>query len=91
LAFAIFAENKIQGLVLMKGSGAVLFLPIVAYFVPSAWKYIFAIVPTFWVGQFYWFSLEQIPARWGIWVTGMIIELILTLILQKYWLKKIYA
>jgi fluoroquinolone transport system permease protein len=35
LSFATYAENKIQGLVLMKASGGILFLPIVSYFIPS--------------------------------------------------------
>ena len=91
LSFATFAENKIQGLVLMKASGGILFLPIVSYFISSNWKYAFAIIPTYWPAQFYWWSLEENPWRWLIWGMGMIIEILLVKFLLNRWQKKIYA
>jgi fluoroquinolone transport system permease protein len=91
LAFATFAENKIQGLVLMKGSGGVLFLPIISYFIPPLWKYVFAFIPTYWPAQFYWWSLEQNPWRWLIWCLGMLVEILLIRTLLQRWQKKIYA
>jgi fluoroquinolone transport system permease protein len=91
LIFAIFAENKIQGLVLMKASGSILFLPIASYFLPAAWKYISAIIPTFWPGQFYWYALEQNPMQWIIFLAGMLIQAILIFLLQKLWIQKIHS
>ncbi|MBI9050721.1 MAG: hypothetical protein JEZ00_14970 [Anaerolineaceae bacterium] len=90
LTFAIFAENKIQGLVLMKGSGGILLLPIVAYFLPGIWKAIIAIIPTFWSGQFYWLTIEQKPSRWIIWFAGMLIQILLIILLQKLWFKRMH-
>ena len=89
LTFAIFAENKIQGLVLMKAAGGILFLPIAAYFLPDVWKIITAIIPTFWPGQFYWYALAQNPLQWVIFLAGMLIQTILIFILQKRWTRHI--
>ena len=91
IAFAIFAENKIQGLVLMKASGAILFLPIAAYFLPNVWKYMTAIIPTFWPGQFYWYALENNSTQWIIFLAGFAIQLILIYFLQKLWNKRIHS
>jgi fluoroquinolone transport system permease protein len=91
LTFATFAENKIQGLVLMKASGGILFLPIVSYFIPSLWKFAFAFIPTYWPAQFFWWSLDPNPWRWLIWGVGMIIEISIVQFLLHRWLKKIYA
>ena len=91
LVFAIFAENKIQGMVLMKASGSILFLPIAAYFIPGIWKYTTAIVPTFWAGQFYWYALEQNGGRWAIFFAGIVIQIILIYVLQKLWNKRIHS
>lgn len=51
---ASIAQNKVQGFALMKLSGFVLFLPIFAYFVHSAWEYAFGIIPTYWPMKVYW-------------------------------------
>ena len=89
LIFATIAENKIQGMVVMKASGGILILPVLAYFLTSNWKFIVAIVPTFWPGQFYWMSLAGDPNRWIIFVLGMGIETGLIILFRNIWLKKI--
>jgi fluoroquinolone transport system permease protein len=91
LVFAIFAENKIQGLVLMKIGGGILFLPIAGYFLSGVWKFITAIIPTFWAGQFYWYALEKNSLQWLIMGTGLLIQIILIILLQKLWIKQIHS
>ena len=91
LAFAIIAENKIQGLVVMKAVDSILFLPIAAYFLSGGWKYLTAILPTFWPGQFYWYALENNPDRWIIFLVGMVIQIALIYILQKLWNKRMHS
>lgn len=54
LFFAAFAANKVQGFALMKGSGGLLALPLLAYFVPTGWSWLFGLVPTFWPVKVYW-------------------------------------
>ncbi len=49
LYLASIAENKVQGFALMKLSGAILFVPIFAFFGNyGAWELLFGIVPTYW-------------------------------------------
>lgn len=54
LFLASVAQNKIQGFALMKLTGIVLFVPIVAYFAPSGWEPAFGIFPTYWPMKVYW-------------------------------------
>jgi fluoroquinolone transport system permease protein len=54
LFLVLFAENKVQGFALTKASGVVVLPPMVAYFVPGIWQWVFGIVPTFWTARFCW-------------------------------------
>ena len=54
LFLATFANNKVQGFAMMKGSGGVLFAPILAFFVSSNWELAFGILPTYWPIKVYW-------------------------------------
>ena len=54
LFFAAFAKNKVQGFVLMKGSGVFVYPPMIAYFVASHWQWAFGIFPTFWPMKLFW-------------------------------------
>ncbi len=49
LILAAFAENKVQGLALAKITGIQLLAPLAVFFVPGHWKYIAALLPTFWL------------------------------------------
>lgn len=51
---AAFASNKVQGFALMKGLGAVLLIPIAAYFVTSNLEILFGVFPTYWPIKAYW-------------------------------------
>ena len=54
LFYAGFAQNKVQGMALMKISGLV-FMPVVAaWFLEGFWHWIFALLPTFWPMKVYW-------------------------------------
>ena len=49
LYLASIAQNKVQGFALMKLSGAILFVPIFAFFGDyGAWELLFGIIPTYW-------------------------------------------
>lgn len=65
-AFALFvgsfAANKVQGFALTKGLGAVLLVPVAAFFVAPPWQYLFGLLPTYWPVKAYWL-LEAGDAR----------------------------
>lgn len=54
LFLVIVAKNKVQGFALMKASGTLMLLPLIAYFIPSNWQYAFGFMPTYWPAKLYW-------------------------------------
>ncbi|MFZ6029240.1 MAG: hypothetical protein ACOYYS_16125 [Chloroflexota bacterium] len=48
LYLASIAQNKVQGFALMKLSGAILFVPIFAFFGDYTWELLFGLIPTYW-------------------------------------------
>ena len=54
LFLVMIAKNKVQGFALMKASGSLMLIPLIAYFVPSNWQYAFGIMPTYWPAKLYW-------------------------------------
>ena len=63
LALAALAQNKVQGLALMKAAGIVLVPPLIAYFLPAMWQLPFMVAPTWWLAQCFW-QLERGAADW---------------------------
>lgn len=51
LTFTItaFAKNKIEAATLYKGLNVLLFIPVIAFFVNGSLKYVFEIIPFFWI------------------------------------------
>lgn len=58
-----FAQNKVQGFALVKLAGAVLMLPVLAFFVPGPWRWLAGIVPSFWSMETLW-SLSEGRQPW---------------------------
>jgi fluoroquinolone transport system permease protein len=87
LFFASFAQNKVQGLVLMKGSGIFLLLPVIAYFIPNSWQYAFGIVPTYWPAKYFWslLSPDNYSLLYG--VIGLIYQSFLVWLLTRFFNK----
>jgi len=48
LLIASIAENKIEGFAITKGTGFMLILPLVAFYVPAKYVWFFGIAPGFW-------------------------------------------
>lgn len=49
-----FANNKVEGLALMKGFGILMIGPMVAFFFESNWQLLFGILPSYWPAKAYW-------------------------------------
>jgi len=54
LILVIYASNKVEGFVIMKGSGILFLMPTVAYFVDEPWQWLFGIFPTYWPVKSFW-------------------------------------
>jgi len=49
-----FANNKVEGLALMKGMGILMLGPLVAYFWESNWQLALGLLPSYWPAKAYW-------------------------------------
>ena len=58
LFIAVVAKNKIEAMTWQKLFNIPLFLPVLAFFVPASFSFVFAIFPTFWAYQGFNFLIE---------------------------------
>ena len=58
LAYATFADNKIQGLAYTKFGGLAGLIILVGYFVPQPWQWLLGVFPPFLVAKAYWMALD---------------------------------
>lgn len=54
LLLAAFAQNKVQGLALMKGMGVFYLAPLAAWFTPEPWQWLLGVMPTYWPVKAFW-------------------------------------
>jgi fluoroquinolone transport system permease protein len=74
LFLVIIAKNKVQGFALMKASGSLMLLPIIAYFIPSNWQFAFGFMPTFWPAKLYWALQAGESGIWLYLVAGFLVH-----------------
>lgn len=85
LALATFAANKVQGFALMKISGLFLIAPLVAYFAPFRWEWVFAFVPTYWPAKVLWAISTEGVDPWSNLLVGLAYQaLLLWLLLRRF-------
>lgn len=88
MAMVCFAENKIQGFALVKGTIVFWIPPIFVYFLRPEWEYIFGIIPLYWPCRIYLAFFENDPGAWFYLLIGFIYNLILILLLYFRFEKK---
>jgi fluoroquinolone transport system permease protein len=64
LVLASLAENKVAGLALQKLLGSVLFLPVLAYFLPEPWQWLAGVLPTYWPMKVFWLAASGQSYLW---------------------------
>jgi fluoroquinolone transport system permease protein len=85
LGLACFAENKVQGLALLKGASILLIAPIAAIFVPPPWQWALGIAPTFWPARLYWALGAGEPGWWAYLLAGLAYQaLLLAMLLRRF-------
>jgi fluoroquinolone transport system permease protein len=85
LGLATFAENKVQGLALLKGCSVLLLAPIAAIFVPAPWQWALGIAPTFWPAQLYQALGAGQPGWWIYLLAGLAYQgLLLAALLRRF-------
>ncbi|MBA3682061.1 MAG: hypothetical protein H0W73_13010 [Bacteroidetes bacterium] len=53
LIIATYAKNKVEGLAFFKGIDLLILMPILSFFLPGLWKYLFSPIPMFWTYELY--------------------------------------
>lgn len=81
LVLAAVSTNKVQGFAITKGVGSLFIIPLIAYFVPLPWQWLFGLVPTFWPPKLYWLLDAGEPGAWLIFAVGMAYQLALLVLL----------
>ncbi|MGH1342531.1 MAG: hypothetical protein ACRBN8_13305 [Nannocystales bacterium] len=83
LAYATFADNKIQGLAYTKFGGLAGLLILVGYFVPGPWQWLLGVFPPFLVAKGYWMALEGNVAAVAPLLIGVVLQLVLIRVLLR--------
>ncbi|MFO7538130.1 MAG: hypothetical protein R6X32_08710 [Chloroflexota bacterium] len=85
LFLAAFATNKVQGFALQKGMGIIMLPPLLAYFVPAPWTWLFGLVPTYWPAQVLWLAQADNGRFWLPLIIGLLLQMfLLWLLLRRY-------
>lgn len=64
LLLGTIAQNKVQGIALMKLSGLLFILPALSRYLPAIWQFPLALVPTSWSAWLLWALQENAPTAW---------------------------
>ena len=67
----------------MKGTGQILWVPVVAYFMPGAWEFVFGIVPMYWPAKAFWVLEEGGASGWGYALFGIVYQMLVVWALQR--------
>jgi fluoroquinolone transport system permease protein len=85
LFLAAFAANKVQGFAIQKGLGVVMLPPVIAYFVPAPWHWLFGLAPTYWPAQVLWQAQSGSGQLWLYLGTGLFVQgLLLWFLLRRF-------
>jgi fluoroquinolone transport system permease protein len=85
LGLAAFAQNKVQGLALLKGASVLLAAPLAALFVPAPWQWAFGVAPTYWPARLYWAMAAGEPGWWIFLLAGLAYQaLLLAALLRRF-------
>ena len=85
LLLMAFANNKVEGFALLKGgAGALLVLPLAAYFVDYPWQALAWILPSYWPVKVYWLAIER-AGYWPYLIAGLAYHaLLIVLLLRRF-------
>jgi fluoroquinolone transport system permease protein len=85
LFIATFAANKVQGFAISKATGVLMLPPVIAFFIPAAWRIVFGLAPNYWPGMLLWGLMDGSPGVWVYLPVGIVYQgLLLWLLLRRY-------
>lgn len=85
-----FAENKVEGFVIMKLSGLILILPVLAFFITGWVQNLLGVAPGYWAARM--IELELVPSEEGsailTFIMGVVYNLVFLWLLMKFYVKR---
>ena len=82
LFLAAFADNKVKGFALAKGSGVIFVPAVLAYFVTSNWQLAFGVFPTYWMIKLYWVLHNGEAHAWFYFLVALVYQAVMLLVLM---------
>lgn len=88
LLLVSLANNKVEGLAIMKGFGILMLGPMAAYFIESRWQLLLGLLPSYWPAKVFWLITQD--ESYGLYfIVGLAYNLSLSFLLYKRFMKKI--
>ncbi len=88
LLLASFANNKVQGLAVMKGMGIFFITPFIAWFMAEPWQWAMGLIPTYWPVKAFWVLMGTESSLsnsiWPFLGIGLIVHLLFLIPLIRY-------
>lgn len=75
LLLAVVASNKVEGLALTKVFSTVIFPPVLAWFFPAWWNWLFGLLPTWWPMKAFWTAIESLPSAVLVVALGLLVQM----------------
>lgn len=83
LFLASFAGNKVQGFALAKAVSAIMWPPMIAFFIPSGWQLTAGVFPTYWPLKLFWVFHDGEGGWWIYLVVGIAYQVALLALLMR--------
>ena len=85
-----FSDNKVEGFVIMKMSGLILFFPIIGYFITGIVQYALGIAPGFWSSRVIetQIGLDSVGNIFVIFIIGIAYNILVTYLFMKLYSRK---
>lgn len=84
LFIAVVANNKVEGLALMKAMGMLMLGPLAAFFIEGGWQLLLGVVPSYWPAKAYWLVSAGENAWLYILAGSVYLVLLIYLLLQRF-------
>ena len=90
LGIVTFANNKVEGVTMLKGINFMMMLPLLAFFISSSWKFVLGIIPVYWTYLIFQ-SLNE-PLHFATYFSiGLAMHTLLLAVLYRWFSRKVFS
>lgn len=91
LLFFAIAKDKVQAFGVLKVLSTLNVIPVIAFFVPEPWQYLFGLQPAYWAIKSFWLTAEGGPFWWIYLVISLAFNVLLLRLLTTRFQKQAYG